>query len=400
MNKLTLPLQPAQSVQPTQSAQSAKPVSASAPTPAPTSTPAPPTLPTPPTSPTLALPGGAKKAAFVPLPNLVSTKPSSSSSLNSFLFYGDTKAGKSTSVAALAYWFYQTHKLKTRIVLFDGGGAEAYETLRQMGIVEILPAQSLNPITALAAIAAGKWLYSDASGKRQWVEYEYQPDKGEFGMIVTESLSSAADRVLAFAVSNDVGFKAGNSDTTTDSFGQSAPVNSPSKGNYGNVGGIMLSYINTSQGLFSKGYRYVGYTSHELILQNENDAVVKIGVGIVGKSLSTSVPKNIGDLFHFTSVRQKLPSTAKDAPPQYTSIRRCYITPHQHGTMSSLMWPASLRTDFFTLPLLAESPYAEGYIDLSPSNNVDKIFQWRETARESQLAKLKIETMDIADLVS
>lgn len=200
------------------------------------------------------------------------------------LLYGRTNAGKTAQIGKLAEYIFKTYKKKTRLATADRGGTDTIQPYIDLGIIEPVEMGSTNPFIFLNSVVRGK--VRDSSGN--WVEGKNE----EIGLFAFESLRAIAESLMsqmAMEAGRGVNIGGGSNVAFTETGdGLSLKVSGSNMAHFGVAQARITEEVWESQKLNAP---YILWTSSSSKDEDTNAGGKVIGPDVIGKALTTEVPR-------------------------------------------------------------------------------------------------------------
>lgn len=297
---------------------------------------------------------------------LKTTNNDSAGQFRTMLIYGETQSGKTSLIGSFARDLHQRTGKITRLIMTDEGGTAAIAPEISEGIIEVVSmvADSL-PQSNLMWLAKGAWpseSWPDNKGTLN-KPIDIQALTAKVGMIVLDSLSSAAGLVMNFFVNS--GMKVAQ-EVVGLREEQGLKFGAPAMAHFGAVQQFMLQLTTALSGL---NVEKIIYTALESKGSDTVDGQIILGPLIAGKALTGVIPSRMNRILHLEIV----PSANKE-----DRSYRIYFEPHVDKTLGRV-WPANLRMPLkLKGAIKAEARYAKGYLDFQTGDEVLELFSFCE----------------------
>lgn len=337
--------------------------------------------------------------------NSVLDSPPKLPTASTALVYGETNTFKTTELAYLAQWVYETTGKKTRYIRADLGGSTHIKKWIDAEIMDelFIHAGFKSIKTLIRALWTGAWKpISTRNGKLVLTPpvirevklpgevqigaaqtYKVSMLQEPVGMYAIEGISSIATRLLREITRE--GRKIGEdvvgefSEESMLPEGAAEKFAAPGRAHYNFVQNFILDMIS---GFSSLPVDYVVFTAHDGKGEDTTTKTVIYGPAVVGKAATSAIPPMVGDLFHLETVDPKTGISLQPAQKKEDSTVRAYFQKHPDSQISSILWPAKPRFPPTVISSLFQK-WPEGYIDLK-KNHLWEYFKYRDEIEKSQ----------------
>jgi hypothetical protein len=201
------------------------------------------------------------------------------------LMYARSRGGKTSLLAELAEDVQVKLGKKSLVYSIDKGGTGPLTPYVDLGVVDLVEQQDLDPWVFLNNAVSGK--VRDAKGK--WIP----ADLSQYGMVGFESMTGWADALmesLAEKASNNINIGGGvNVSFQVSGDGDTVKIGGANQSHYGIVQGRVLKEIWKSQKL---AVPYIVWTAAASKEDDQNAGGKVIGPAVVGKALTAEIPRH------------------------------------------------------------------------------------------------------------
>lgn len=304
-----------------------------------------------------------------------------------YMFYGDSKTGKSSQMGLTAAYCYQKTGKPVRYISADNGGWRPIQGLVNAGIIEPITLIGF-PVTELwillRKLSVGYWP-KEIDGDRRIVGAKVNMDGlDKVGGYLFEGLTSIAERMLegfsgrkldqGMKPAISVKEKLDPSDSEFETLGTSA------QDHYGQVQREMINALIRSCSL---PVQMVGWSAHESKGKEDVTDRPILGPAIVGNKGTPKVGKNIGLLMHFDIENV---TTKVDGRPVAGVEYRAYFQPHPDSEVGTLNYKAGSRVPLEKVPELLKK-YPGGYVPLETDKGLDEYLRFEDGLLEGSTNK-------------
>ncbi len=307
----------------------------------------------------------------------MSTRRSTATSL----LYGGSGNRKTSQIGNFARHVYQTTGKRTRLITADTGGYEPIQDYVDAGLIEVFElTKTRNPMPTVRRLAAGQW-----ADHNEVVEFGLTNPGSTLGTDKLKQLSA----MWSSAGLEDVGAYAIEGIT---SISEMVMKNLVQKGHVINgegvngvleegmsIGAAPRTYYGVVQQFVVEMFtnfpllpvHRILYTAHESRGVDGLTDTPVFGPASVGKAMTASIPKYVGDLLHAEAV----PLQADPKKPGNETLEvRCYFVNHPDSERRTLTWPAKARVQPSQMTELLKQ-FPGGYVLLNHDNGLDTYLQ-------------------------
>lgn len=261
--------------------------------------------------------------------------------------YGDSGEGKSTQLYFLCTWLWETYKLKSRLISYDGKYQQfqlklnGKPSLEEQGAVDIMDCSALEfPLAATRMLSEGYWKKFDKKGGK-WVflndpRFMTMPQEWEgIGAYMIEGISPLCDIWLAHIADLGVGKGQGGMSVPWSYEQEGYKISGNSDTHYGVIQKELTKVY--KQGFHNFPCRFVistalvekgieSYRRKKVPRGQEApvdlNATTLYGPKAAGQALTPFIPGWFADVFHLDRVETE----------KYGEIRVAYYKKHPHPT--------------------------------------------------------------------
>lgn len=200
------------------------------------------------------------------------------------LFYGRTRAGKTTQLGELAEYVKKTTGKKMLLYFADKGGADSIQNYIDLGLIDAVYQLDTPIFIFLSKACAGQ--IRDAQGK--WVP----ADLTQYGCVAFESMTAFADSMMDYMIEQssqgvNIGGGGNVSFSITDGT-DTLKVGGSNMAMYGICQSRITSEVWKSQKL---NVEFIVWTASQSKDEDLNAGGKVIGPAVIGKALTTEVPR-------------------------------------------------------------------------------------------------------------
>lgn len=201
------------------------------------------------------------------------------------LFYGRTRGGKTTQLGQLAEYVRKVTGKKMLLYTADKGGIDTIQAYVDLGLIDVIY-QLDTPIFIFLSKACSGQVRNEAG---KWVP----ADLSQYGCVAFESMTAFADSMMDYMqdqASKGVNIGGGGNvsfDVKGDD-GETLKVGGSNMAMYGICQSRITSEVWKSQKL---GVEYIVWTASQSKDEDTNAGGKVIGPAVVGKALTTEVPR-------------------------------------------------------------------------------------------------------------
>jgi len=300
------------------------------------------------------------------------------------LMYGALNTLKTTNLGRIARYLYETFGLTSRMITADN----EYDTVKDLveaGVIEVFAIKALaNPFGTLTKLSQGYWpqIQND-----RIVMCATPPDRmATIGAYLIEGTTTIGELLHADHINkarkigeNIVGQFTDQVETDTGieeiSYGKSAQAHYQHVQDY-----VTYNLIPTFAMLAIK---WVWWTGHEYMGEDEATGQARIGPGVIGKAAVMKVPRVVGNTLHMTA-NEEVSTNAQTHKTTRKMERRAYFEKHKDQFLKMQDWPAGLKLPEDSVDAWSKL-FPDGYIELTHNQGVEQYVKFhQEIARRAQ----------------
>lgn len=213
---------------------------------------------------------------------------------DSILLFGDTGDGKTVQFGELALRAFLVEHRKSRLYTWDEGGYRSIDPLVRRGVIDVVDCRGLSaPFDFLDKVAQG--LVLDTGGK--WVA---DPRVSDLAVLGFEGLTEGGDLLMReMAEMSGRGINIGGGGAFNFKNG-TLTIGSNNQSHYGQAQGHLSAVVKRSFRIAGEGH--VVWTAAARRGQDADNQAAILGPQIVGKALTSEVPRWFVYTFHLLSV--------------------------------------------------------------------------------------------------